>query len=163
MSPTLKRKFLAAAPLGAVAIAAALLGGHDGLENRIHEPYRDIVGVLTVCDGHTGTDIIPGKNYTDAECDALLNADILKVKKAIDPAIKVSIPETTRGALYTFAYNTGAASFNKSTLLKKLNAGDRAGACDEMRRWVFAGGLVWRGLKNRRETEREVCNWPAAT
>lgn len=92
----------------------------------------------------------------------MLNTDILKVKKAIDPAITVSIPETTRGALYTFAYNTGSASFNKSTLLKKLNAGDRAGACDEMRRWVFAGGVVWRGLKNRRETEREVCNWPAA-
>lgn len=48
MSPTLKRKFLAAVPLGAVAIAAALLGGQDGLENRIHDPYRDVVGVLTV-------------------------------------------------------------------------------------------------------------------
>jgi lysozyme len=28
--------------------------------------------VLTVCDGHTGPDIIAGKRYSDAECDAML-------------------------------------------------------------------------------------------
>ncbi|EJI6591482.1 lysozyme, partial [Salmonella enterica] len=67
-----KVKALLAGGAGAVAIAAAMLGGHDGLEGRRYEPYRDVVGVITVCDGHTGKDIVPGKHYTDAECDALL-------------------------------------------------------------------------------------------
>lgn len=162
MSPTLKRKFLAAIPLGAAAIAAALLGGHDGLENRIYVPYRDVVGVLTVCDGHTGPDIIAGKRYSDAECDALLNADIATVKKAVDPLITAQIPETTRAALYTFTYNCGVDSFRKSTLLKMLNAGNTAGTCDQLRRWTFAGGQKWRGLVNRREIEHEVCTWKTA-
>ncbi|MGV8925705.1 MAG: lysozyme [Ewingella sp.] len=160
MSPTLKRKFLAAIPLGAVAISAALLGGHDGLEGRVHVPYRDVVGVLTVCDGHTSPDIVPGKMYTDSECDALLNDDIMEVKKTVDPLVTVQVPDTTRAALYTFAYNCGTESFRKSTLLKMLNAGNTVGACDQLRRWTFAGGKKWQGLMNRREVEREVCNWP---
>ncbi len=55
MNPQLRNKIVAAITGGggAIAIATAMLGGHDG--------YRDVVGVLTVCDGHTGADIILGK------------------------------------------------------------------------------------------------------
>ncbi|EJX4272210.1 glycoside hydrolase family protein, partial [Salmonella enterica] len=88
-----KVKALLAGGAGAIAIAAAMLGGHDGLEGRRYVHYRDVVGVITVCDGHTGKDIIPGKRYTDAECDALLNQDLARVKAQVDPLIKVSIPE----------------------------------------------------------------------
>ncbi|MEM7863117.1 lysozyme, partial [Morganella morganii] len=37
-------------------------------------------------------------------------------------------------------------------------ARERAGACDEMKRWTFAGGKQWQGLINRRETEKAVCH-----
>ncbi|EHN1695368.1 lysozyme [Salmonella enterica subsp. enterica serovar Newport] len=154
-----KVKALLAGGAGAIAIAAALLGGHDGLEGRRYEPYRDVAGVLTVCDGHTGKDIIPGKRYTDAECDALLNQDLASVKAQVDPLIKVSIPESERASLYSFAYNVGTGAFARSTLLKKLNAGDHAGACNELKRWTYAGGKQWKGLVTRREIEREVCTW----
>lgn len=154
-----KIKHLIAGGAGAIAIAAALLGGHDGVEGRRHEPYRDVVGVITVCDGHTGQDIIPGKYYTDAECDALLNKDLALVAARVDPLIKVSIPESERAALYSFAYNVGTGALAKSTLLRKLNAGDHAGACNELRRWTYAGGKQWQGLVTRREIEREVCTW----
>lgn len=43
---------------GGIAIATAMLSGHDGLEGRLYVAYRDVVGILTVCDGHTGADII---------------------------------------------------------------------------------------------------------
>ncbi|EML8442048.1 lysozyme, partial [Salmonella enterica subsp. enterica serovar Chester] len=118
-----KVKALLAGGASAIAIAAALLGDHDGLEDRRHEPYRDVAGVLTVCDGHTGKDIIPGKLYTNAECDALLNKDLALVAARVDPLIKVSIPNSERAALYSFAYNVGTGAFARSTLLKKLNAG----------------------------------------
>ncbi|EGP0394277.1 lysozyme [Salmonella enterica] len=154
-----KVKALLAGGAGAIAIAAALLGGHNGLEGRRYVPYRDVAGVLTICDGHTGKDIVPGKHYTDAECDALLNKDLARVKAQVDPLIKVSTPESERAAFYSFAYNVGAGAFAKSTLLKKLNAGDQAGACNELKRWTYAGGKQWKGLVTRREIEREVCTW----
>ncbi|EAY4675992.1 lysozyme [Salmonella enterica subsp. enterica serovar Rubislaw] len=155
----IKIKHLITGGAGAVAIAAALLGGHDGLEGRRYIPYRDVAGVLTICDGHTGKDIIPGKRYTDAECDALLDKDLKRVKAQVDPLIKVSIPESERAAFYSFAYNVGTGAFARSTLLKKLNAGDHAGACNELKRWTYAGGRQWKGLVTRREIEREVCAW----
>lgn len=155
----IKIKHLITGGAGAVAIAAALLGGHDGLEGRRYIPYRDVAGVLTICDGHTGKDIIPGKRYTDAECDALLGKDLKRVKAQVDPLIKVSIPESERAAFYSFAYNVGTGAFARSTLLKKLNAGDHAGACNELKRWTYAGGRQWKGLVTRREIEREVCTW----
>ncbi|EGI3314113.1 lysozyme [Salmonella enterica] len=155
----IKIKHLITGGACAVAIAAAMLGGHDGLEGRRHIPYRDVAGVLTVCDGHTGKDIIPGKRYTDAECDALLDKDLKRVKAQVDPLIKVSIPESERAAFYSFAYNVGTGAFARSTLLKKLNAGDHAGACNELKRWTYAGGRQWKGLVTRREIEREVCAW----
>ncbi|EAN6288497.1 lysozyme [Salmonella enterica] len=154
-----KIKMLLAGGASAVAIAAAMLGSHDGLEGRRYVPYRDVAGVLTICDGHTGKDIIPGRRYNDAECDALLNKDLAQVAARIDPLIKVSIPNSERAALYSFAYNVGTGAFAKSTLLKKLNAGDHAGACNELKRWTYAGGRQWKGLVTRREIEREVCTW----
>ncbi|HIB1507745.1 TPA: lysozyme [Salmonella enterica subsp. enterica serovar Muenchen] len=157
-----KIKSLIAGGAGAIAIAAALItgpNGNDGLEGVRYRPYQDVVGVWTVCFGHTGKDITPGRRYTDAECDALLNQDLARVKAQVDPLIKVSIPESERAAFYSFAYNVGTGAFAKSTLLKKLNAGDNAGACNELKRWTYAGGKQWKGLVTRREIEREVCTW----
>jgi lysozyme len=143
----------------ALVIAGVMLGGKDGLEGRKYVAYHDVVGVLTVCDGHTGSDIIPNKKYTDKECDALLNADLKSVARRVDPHIKVQIPNTQRAAIYSFAYNVGVQAFINSTMLKKLNAGDRLGSCEELKLWTYAGGVKWKGLMNRREVEREVCEW----
>ncbi|WP_405045477.1 glycoside hydrolase family protein [Pseudomonas aeruginosa] len=45
----------------------------------------------------------------------------------------------------------------RSTLLRKLNAGDVRGACAELSRWVYAGGKKLGGLVRRRAAERELC------
>ncbi|AVJ17200.1 lysozyme [Serratia sp. MYb239] len=156
MNSALKKKLVAAAGGGALAIAAVLIPNFEGVE---HQPYRDVVGVLTVCYGHTGKDIMLGKTYTEAECQALLSKDLHSVARQIDPYIKVDIPEHTRAALYSFVYNVGAGNFKTSTLLYKLNQGDTQGACEQLRRWTYAGGKQWRGLMTRREIEREVCTW----
>ena len=157
MSSSLRNKLIASAGCGAVFIATVFLGGKDGVEGRVYEPYKDVAGVWTVCDGHTGTDIIKGKKYTDRECDRLLMQDLQPVKKAVDGLVKVQLNEYQRAALYSFTYNVGTSAFSKSTLLKRLNSGDQAGACEEMRRWVYAGGMKWKGLQNRRDMERSLC------
>ncbi|HHT0380808.1 lysozyme [Klebsiella michiganensis] len=159
MSPKLRNKIAAAIGGGAIAIATVMLSGKDGLEGREYVPYRDVVGVLTVCDGHTGSDIIPGRHYSDAECDALTRGDLQRIARQVDPHIKVPITETQRAAIYSFAYNVGATATINSTLLKKLNARDYAGACAELKRWVYAGGQRWKGLINRRDVEYQVCTW----
>nr|DAW17457.1 MAG TPA: endolysin R21 like protein [Caudoviricetes sp.] len=138
-------------------IASLLIGGKDGVEGRVYDPYKDVAGVWTVCDGHTGNDIIKGKKYTDRECDRLLWSDLQPVKKTVDSLVKVPLNEYQRAALYSFTYNVGSGAFSKSTLLKKLNAGDQEGACEELRRWVYAGGMKFRGLMNRRDMERSMC------
>ena len=158
MSPSLRKAVAAAIGGGAVAIASVLITGPSGDDVR-HNPYKDIVGVWTVCHGHTGKDIMLGKTYTKAECKALLNKDLATVARQINRYIKVDIPETTRGALYSFVYNVGAGNFRTSTLLRKINQGDIKGACDQLRRWTYAGGNQWKGLMTRREIEREVCLW----
>lgn len=162
MPPKLKNSVIAAITAGAIAIAAALITGptgNDGLEGVRYQPYRDVVGVWTVCYGHTGRDIMLGKTYTETECKALLDKDLSTVARQINPYIKVPIPETTRGALYSFVYNVGTGNFKTSTLLRKINQGDIQGACEQLKRWNKAGGVVWKGLITRREIEREVCEW----
>ncbi|EKN4689028.1 lysozyme [Yersinia ruckeri] len=160
MSPALRNKLLGVAVGGAMVMTLALVGGHDGLEGREYMPYRDVVGVLTVCDGHTGQDIILGKRYSDAECDALLQQDLIPVFAAIDRIVNVPMTDFRKAALASFGYNVGISAMTHSTLVKKLNRGDTSGACDELRRWIKAGGKVWKGLVNRREVERELCLMP---
>ncbi|ELL0384719.1 lysozyme [Salmonella enterica] len=162
MNSTLRKSVLAAVGGGAIAIASVLITGptgNDGLEGVRYKPYRDVVGIWTVCYGHTGNDIMIGKTYTESECKALMNKDLNTVARQINPYIKVPIPETTRGALYSFVYNVGAGNFKTSTLLHKINQGDIKGACEQLRRWTYAGGKQWKGLITRREIEREVCMW----
>lgn len=157
MSNTLRNRLIAAAGGGAMLIATVFLGGKDGVEGRVYEPYKDVAGVWTVCDGITGSGVIQGKHYTDRECDSLLRQRVRQVKAQVDPLVKVPLDEYQRAALYSFTYNVGVGSFSKSTLLKMLNAGDQEGACNELRRWVYAGGVKWKGLLDRREMERSLC------
>ncbi|CAI1520484.1 lysozyme [Serratia fonticola] len=156
MSLTLRKSLIAAAGGGAIAIAAVLVPDLEGVR---YEPYRDVVGVLTVCYGHTGTDIVIGKRYTPGECKALLDKDMVPFARSVERSVKIPASEYQKASLISFSYNVGVKAFESSTLLRKLNAGDSKGACDEMRRWNKAGGKVWKGLINRREVEREICNW----
>ncbi|WP_312227209.1 lysozyme [Pseudescherichia sp.] len=157
MTSSLRKKLIGVAGAGALAIATVFLGGKDGVEGRKYEAYKDVAGVWTVCDGHTGRDIVKGKTYTDRECDNLLWKDLQPAKKTVDSLVKAPLNEYQRAALYSFVFNVGSDAFSKSTLLRKLNKGDHAGACEEMRRWVYAGGMKWKGLQNRREMERSLC------
>ncbi|MEM8160415.1 lysozyme, partial [Morganella morganii] len=54
MKNNLSKKVIAAAAGGAISAALVLIPAYEGVEYR---PYRDVAGVLTVCYGHTGSDI----------------------------------------------------------------------------------------------------------
>lgn len=151
----LKRFVRLAAAGGAIAVATALIQWHEGVR---YVPYADPGnGTLTVCYGHTGVDIVPGKRYTQDECDELLQADMTKAAAAVDRLVKVPVSKYERAALLDFTYNKGAGALAGSTLLRFVNAGQHEAACDQYRRWVYAGGRKLPGLVNRADADAWVC------
>lgn len=154
--PKLQQSLIAASVAGSVSIAGVLIQSQEGIK---YTTYLDPVGIPTVCAGVTGPDVKIGKTYTKQECDALLYKHMQPAIKAVDESVKVKLNDYQKAALYSFTYNAGVGAFKSSTMLKKLNAGNTKGACDELRRWTYAGGKQWKGLVTRREIERELCNW----
>jgi lysozyme len=75
--------------------------------------------------------------------------DVLKL-------VKVPLEQREFDALVSFAFNCGSGNLAKSTLLKKINAGDKDGAASEFLKWDRAGGKVLRGLTRRRNAERAL-------
>lgn len=84
-----------------------------------------------------------------------------------EAAVSILAPKTTQGqfdALVSFAYNVGedmdddniAEGLGDSTLLRKHNAGDYAGAKAEFAKWNKAKGVVLNGLTRRRAAEAEL-------
>jgi lysozyme len=150
----LRRAILAAAVAGAVSMAAVM---GNWFEGTVRTTYNDTGGLHTVCTGHLGGE--PGRTYTPAECAAFHKADLAIADKAVSKLVKVPISEYERAALIDFTFNQGAGALAESTLLKKLNAGDHDGACNEYHKWVKGrvnGKLVT--LQNQ-VNRREVATW----
>lgn len=140
--------------LGAAALALPMIGEFEGTVN---VGYRDPVGVVTSCVGHTGPDAVLGRKYTDNECAAQLATDAVKHGLEIAPCLPDELSLETRAAFTSFAFNVGTPAFCKSGVSRKAKAGDLAGACGELSRWVYASGKVYPGLVRRRKAERELC------
>jgi lysozyme len=138
---------------GAIAIAVACVSGFEGLRQ---VAYTDPVGIPTACFGETkGVEL--GQRYTLAQCKGMLNTSLLEADAAVKKCVTVPLPDPRRAAAISLTYNVGAEAFCRSTLVKKLNAGDVVGACDEFLRWTRAGGVELPGLVKRRQQERELC------
>jgi len=136
------------------AMAAALIIRWEGGR---YEPYLDAVGVLTVCYGHTGADIIEGKVYTREECDALLAADMAVARSHVNRCLPMPKLAHVEAALTSAAFNIGPRVVCGSTLQQKAQANDWPGACSELDRWKYARGRELRGLVLRRMDERAMC------
>ena len=141
-----------ASAAGIIAATMAFVQPHEG---RVLRTYFDPVGVLTACDGNTLV-AIPGAIYTPEECDLLLLADTIHAVIAVEKLVKVEMTDGEWIALSSFVYNLGWRALQRSTLLRLLNAGDRAGAAAQIEKWVHGGGRVLPGLVRRREGEIRV-------
>lgn len=150
---SLKQRVIVGALTGALGMAGAVVTWFEG---RSLVAYLDPVGIPTICDGITAG-VSLGRVATEAECDALLAEELGKAMQVVDRLAIHEQPDTRRAALASFVYNVGAGAFARSTLLRKLNGGDVAGACAELSRWVYAGGKQLAGLVRRRAAERELC------
>lgn len=139
-----------------VAVILSLLYGLLSFEGHSNQAYLDTGGIPTICRGHTG-DVTLGDYRTNAECEVITKKDAMIAIAAIERLVKVKLSAHTYAALASFVYNVGEGQFANSTLLKKLNAGDIEGACNQLPRWVYDNGVKLRGLVERRLAERDLC------
>jgi lysozyme len=140
----------AAAPLFALV---ALWEGNEPV------PYRDIVGVWTVCYGDTAN-VTPGRRASDAECAERLDRQIAAHAAPVlrcTPALRDPARQNQLVAAVSLAYNVGANGYCRSSVDRHFDAGRWRQGCDALLLWNRAGGREVRGLTNRRRAERAIC------
>ena len=158
--------------VGAAALSATAL--IIPFEGKRLVAYLDEPKIPSICYGHT-TGVQLGDTASDQDCVAFLIEDIKPVDEALTRLIKAKITEKYKAALISFTYNVGIGNFSKSTLLKKLNLGQHAQACDQLLNWVCVSTdkgkgdseghcmtsdkrmKISTGLVRRRQAENALC------
>ena len=144
----------------ATAGAISLIAVFEGFSNKAYLPTPN--DVPTIGYGQTvyadGRKVKMGDYISEKEARTQLG--VLVEKKFIQQiakCVKVPLTENEFTAYVSLAYNIGASAFCGSTLVKKLNAGDYNGACEQIKRWNKQKGKVLKGLVKRRQQEYELC------
>ncbi|EMH2960612.1 lysozyme [Burkholderia multivorans] len=135
---------------------------------------RALSGAPWTCGwGSTGPDVREGTVWTQATADARHDANLRASAALVDNAVRVTLSPQQKAALVSIMNNVGPgrarragdpgrdgivtlASGQPSTLLRKLNGADYAGAADQFPAWDKAGGVVQPGLVRRRAAERDL-------
>ena len=135
--------------------ALDLISGFEGFSATA---YADADG-FSIGYGHFITPDDPyDANSTISEPDAwaLLMNDAQSFRACVENAVSVPMSTNQEAALISLCYNIGCGNFKSSTLVKKLNAGDYAGAAAQFAVWNKSGGQVLQALVDRRTSEAEV-------
>jgi lysozyme len=120
-------------------------------------PYFCSAGVLTIGYGATGAGVYPGETWTQEQAEERLKQDLKKFAGgtgAMCPTLAGNKPD----AVVSFAFNVGLGNLRASTLRKKCNTGDYAGAQREFGKWINAAGRPVKGLIRRRAAEAALFN-----
>jgi lysozyme len=121
--------------------------------------YRCPAGVPTIGWGCTkGVQL--GMIWTREQATEGLRRELAECEDAVTRLVTVQINQHQFDALVSFAYNCGTGALAKSTILKRINAGDYEGAAAAFGMWdkarVNGKMTVLRGLTRRRAAEREL-------
>jgi lysozyme len=98
----------------------------------------------------------PKECIDPAEADRRLDGHLKGVHQTLDEKVRVPLSPNQRVALTSLVYNIGSVAFSNSQLLRRLNAGDYAGAANQFDVWVHADGERLPGLEKRRQREKQV-------
>ncbi|NEU14312.1 lysozyme [Methylobacterium sp. BTF04] len=117
-------------------------------EGRKLKAYKDSVGIWTIGIGHTSAAGAPlvtsGLIITSAQCDAIFERDVQSYVAAVRKGLKVAVSQNAFDALVSVCYNIGPGAFAGSTFLKRINAGDTAGAYDAILMWKKPAAIITR-------------------
>lgn len=144
----------------AAAIATLIAAPAEGLRQYA---YYDPPGILTVCRGHTGPEVVKGRLYSLKECDQFMTDDMKQAIAIVDRCVP-NLPEPILAAFGDAVFNLGptvACNKQKSTAARFLAASEFAAACNQLPRWdkarIMGFMVALPGLTTRREKERQLC------
>ena len=139
---------------------ANLIKHFEGIKEKcgpdLYKSYKCPAGVATIGHGHTnhhGRKFDSASRWTKAECDEVFLQDMAGFEVDVRRLVKVELEPWQFDALVSFTYNCGDGALQKSTLLKKVNAGNFEAAALEFHKWNKGGGKVLAGLTRRRASE----------
>lgn len=135
--------------------------------------YKDGSGIWTICRGATmvdGKPVVQGMKLTQAKCNQVNSIERNKALAWVDRNIAVPLTEPQKAGIASFCpYNIGPGKCFPSTFYKRINAGDRKGACEAIRWWIKDSGRdcrLTKGQKNgcygqveRRDQESALACW----
>lgn len=154
LQPASKRVALATAIATAIAVPA------EGIKLT---PYYDPPGILTVCRGHTGADVVINRQYSMAECDRFMTDDMRHAVATVERCAP-GLPVNVLAAFADATFNLGptiACDQSKSTAARLLANGNWQLACHQLPRWnkarVYGVMVELPGLTKRRAVELDVC------
>ena len=146
------------ASVGLLALSGAGLVALTQLEGFEERVYIPVPGDMpTAGYGHADPRLEVGKLISKQQALQWLDEDTKVAQEAVRRYVRVPLTQSEFDAYTLFVYNVGAGSFRSSTLLKKLNDARYEEACEELKRWVYSGGVKYNGLVNRRNIEMMMC------
>jgi len=131
-------------------------------EGFVNRAYNDAAGYCTIAYGHLIKKMrcqsfpVPSEFrgiITEPKGAEILQGDMTTAEYAVQKALNLEATDGQFAALVDFVFNVGAGNFQKSTLLKRVNARRFNEVPFELRRWTKAGGRTFPGLVTRREKE----------
>jgi len=103
------------------------------------------------------TKVKEGDVITQQQAEDYFNAIVDDFAKKVDALIKSNVTDNNFSALVSFAYNVGMGNFQRSTLLRKVNANPKDKTIlAEFKKWTRANGEVLKGLVRRRDAEAKL-------
>lgn len=132
--------------------------------------YRDGGGIWTICRGATridGKPVTPGMRLTQEKCAEVNAVERDAALEWVDKNIHVPLTAPQKVGIASFCpYNIGPGKCFPSTFYRRINAGDRKGACESIRWWIKDGGRDCRirsnncyGQVSRRDQESALACW----
>jgi lysozyme len=143
--------------IASLALSASALVGlalSEGYTDRAVQPLPGDKWTL----GFGTTDgVQPGDRITPPQALQRTLRDVTRFEGAVKKCVTVPLAQYEYDAYIQLAYNIGSGNFCGSTLVRKLNAEDYAGACKEILRWNRFQGVPNKGLTDRRQREYQTC------
>ena len=133
--------------ISALTLSAASLIGlavSEGYSDRAYIPTKD--DVLTIGFGTTtrrdGSPVQMGDRTNPVEALQRKQRDLVRFEGALKQCVRVPLHQAEYDVYVDHAYNIGSGAFCASTIVKRLNAQDYAGACDAILLWNRVGKQV---------------------
>ena len=146
------RKHIATISLSATALVALLL--HEGYRENAYTP---VAGDVPTIGFGTTSGVKLGDRTTPEKALQIAMRDVQAFEGAIKECVTVALHQWEYDAYTSLAYNIGPNAFCRSTLVRRLNAGDYVGACNQILRWDQFKGKPLAGLTKRRNEEHRKC------